>query len=208
MQRSIIPNPLRTLLSYLATSSLPTDQPIVASFPHFFNRPGPWMERLEGLHGDRNKHQSYITVEPTLGVPLNQRACSQSNLRTSDLSGFKADIARFSEMVIPMFWLDIVRVLGLSFSLSPILISLSLSLATLQYMKEVTPVITKTVYFIVNTLPKIQFWISGSFIILGLSLLMMGCWRLQWIRNSSSNNNRDENKETKAKSSSNIKNGK
>lgn len=43
-----------------------------------------------------------------MGVPLNQRATSQTNVVTTNLRSFKADIARFSDMVIPMFWLEYV----------------------------------------------------------------------------------------------------
>lgn len=87
----------------------PPDQPIVASFPHFNARPGKFMEKLDGLHPDPDKHTSYTILEPTLGVPLTQRAVSQSNIVTGDLSRFKSDISKFSDMVIPMFWLEYVR---------------------------------------------------------------------------------------------------
>jgi CD36 family len=90
-------------------SYFPSDQPIVASFPHFYARPGKFLEKLDGLHPRADKHRSYTIIEPTLGVPLNQRAVSQSNVVTKDLSAFKADIARFSNMVIPMFWIEYVR---------------------------------------------------------------------------------------------------
>lgn len=60
------------------------------------------------MRPDPEKHLSYIIVEPTLGVPLNQRATSQSNIVTKDLSDFKADIARFSNMVIPLMWFEYV----------------------------------------------------------------------------------------------------
>lgn len=43
-----------------------------------------------------------------MGVPINQAARSQSNLVVGDVSSFKSDIAKFSNMVIPMMWLDIV----------------------------------------------------------------------------------------------------
>jgi scavenger receptor class B, member 1 len=79
----------------------------VASFPHFLNRPGNFTKRLEGLQPNKEEHESYAIIEPTLGVPLNQRATSQSNVVTGDLSGFKSDIAKFSHMVIPMFWLSV-----------------------------------------------------------------------------------------------------
>lgn len=76
------------------------DQPIVASFPHFLGRVGNFTNKLEGIHPNKVKHESYSIIEPVLGVPLNQRATSQSNVVTQDLSGFKSDIAKFSNMVI------------------------------------------------------------------------------------------------------------
>lgn len=85
------------------------DQPIVASFPHFYARPGNFTDKLEGLHPDINKHTSYTIIEPVLGVPLHQRAVSQSNVVTKNLKSFKSDIAMFSNMVLPMFWIEFVR---------------------------------------------------------------------------------------------------
>lgn len=86
-----------------------TDQPIVVSFPHFSSRPSNLADKLEGIAPNREKHSSYIVLEPTLGVPLTQRAVSQSNIKTGNLRRFKTDIAKFSDMVIPMFWLEYVR---------------------------------------------------------------------------------------------------
>jgi CD36 family len=86
-----------------------TDQPFVASMPHFSNTPGPWDKYLEGLQPNATIHQSYSIIEPTLGVPLNQKAVSQCNIYLKDLSGFKSDFAKFSNKVIPTFWLEYVR---------------------------------------------------------------------------------------------------
>lgn len=44
----------------------------------------------------------------------------------------------------------------------------------LQYQKELTPLIIGTVEFIVNTLPKIQYYISFGFALIGLFLLIIG----------------------------------
>lgn len=97
------------LTSIMRLLILPPDQPIVASFPHFNARPGKFIDKLEGLHPDPEKHTSYTILEPTLGVPLTQRATSQSNIVTRDLSRYKSDFSKFSDMVIPMFWLEYVR---------------------------------------------------------------------------------------------------
>lgn len=84
------------------------DQPIVASFPHFYSRPGKFLEKLDGLRPDPIEHSSYTIVEPMMGIPLNQRAVSQSNVVTKNLRNYKDDIARFSDMVLPMFWCEYV----------------------------------------------------------------------------------------------------
>lgn len=151
-----------------------SDQPIAASSPHFFARSGTFADKLEGLRPDASKHQSYTIVEPVMGVPLNQRAASQTNLVTKNLRSFKADIARFSDMVIPMVWMEYVGEAGVCFRDCQILIS-----THLQYLKEITPLIVDTVDFVVNTLPRIQYWISAFYIVLGLCLLTIGYLRLR-----------------------------
>ncbi|CAO1322116.1 unnamed protein product [Diamesa tonsa] len=128
-------------------------QPIAASSPHFYNRNGSWIDKLEGLAPNEEKHESYFIAEPTMGVPINQAARSQLNLVVGDVSSFKSDIAKFSNMVIPMMWLEI-------------------------YQKELTPLIIGTVDFVVNTLPKIQYYISFGFALIGLLLLIIGCRRM------------------------------
>lgn len=150
------------------------DQPIVASFPHFYSRPGKFLEKLDGLRPDPIQHSSYTIVEPNMGIPLNQRAVSQSNVVTKNLKNYKDDIARFSEMVLPMFWCEYVRIEVPPSTAQAINIS-----NLFQYLKELTPIIIDTVDFIVNTLPKIQYWVSSGFIIIGLCLLTMGYFRLR-----------------------------
>lgn len=65
-------------------------------------------------------------------------------------------------------------------------------------MEKITPLITDTVDFIVNTLPKIQYWISGGAIVIGLCLLMMGYLRLR-------NNEAIEEESKKTKEENNWK---
>uniref|UniRef100_A0A1B0CMS0 Plasma membrane glycoprotein cd36 n=1 Tax=Lutzomyia longipalpis TaxID=7200 RepID=A0A1B0CMS0_LUTLO len=82
--------------------------PIVISKPHFLNRTGDWVKRLEGIAPSEEAHGSYVIVEPLTGVPLKECARSQSNIFIHQLSGFSnPDLQRFSGMVVPMFWGDI-----------------------------------------------------------------------------------------------------
>jgi hypothetical protein len=50
-----------------------------------------------------------------------------------------------------------------------------------QKLEKITPVILHTLDFTVNILPKIQYWISASNIVVGLCLLTMGY--IRWSTN-------------------------
>lgn len=61
-----------------------------------------------GLKVDPEKHQSRIYAEPVLGIGVKQVARSQVNTFVRDLSGFPHIFQRFSHMVIPIFWGELV----------------------------------------------------------------------------------------------------
>lgn len=82
--------------------------PLAASNPHFFGREAQFGHKFEGLRPRADEHVSWAIVEPSLGMPLRQCAKSQSNLVVPNLSGLTADLARFSDMVLPLFWLQYV----------------------------------------------------------------------------------------------------
>lgn len=91
------------------------DMPFAASNPHFYGRyPNPLTSKLEGFKPIREKHQSYIIVEPTMGVPIDQSARSQSNVIIPDLSAFNNHFNRFSNMALPTFWVEYVRLCFIS----------------------------------------------------------------------------------------------
>lgn len=86
--------------------------PFAASNPHFFGRyPNDLTKTIEGFEPDKEKHQSYIIVEPVMGVPIDQSARSQSNVIIPELYGFNEKIHRFSNMALPTFWVEYVSVL-------------------------------------------------------------------------------------------------
>lgn len=85
--------------------------PLAASNPHFYGRyPNELTKKLEGFNPIKDKHQSFIIVEPTMGVPIDQSARSQSNVILPELHGFNDDIARFSNMALPTFWVEYVNI--------------------------------------------------------------------------------------------------
>lgn len=61
------------------------------------------------MEPDKRKHGSYTIIEPIMGIPLDQSAKSQSNLILPDLSGFHDDYSKFSNMVLPLFWMQYVN---------------------------------------------------------------------------------------------------
>ncbi|XP_055312285.1 scavenger receptor class B member 1-like isoform X2 [Sitodiplosis mosellana] len=83
------------------------DMPFAASNPHFYGRyPNALTNKLEGFKPIRERHQSFIIVEPIMGVPIDQSARSQSNVIIPDLYGFNDKIQRFSNMALPTFWVE------------------------------------------------------------------------------------------------------
>lgn len=86
-----------------------SDMPFAASNPHFYGRETNALTRkLEGFKPNRERHQSFIIVEPIMGVPIDQSARSQSNVIIPQLYGFNEKIHRFSNMALPTFWVEYV----------------------------------------------------------------------------------------------------
>lgn len=85
--------------------------PFAASNPHFYGRfPNELTKKLDGFKPDRKRHQSFIIVEPIMGVPIDQSARSQSNVIIPNLRGFSEEIQRFSNMALPTFWVEYVSI--------------------------------------------------------------------------------------------------
>lgn len=82
------------------------DFPVAATSPHYFARNLSMAKKISGLSPDREKHYSYTIADPTLGIPIDQRARTQSNLVIPELSGFSDNIQKFSNMILPMFWIE------------------------------------------------------------------------------------------------------
>ncbi|XP_039298581.1 scavenger receptor class B member 1 isoform X1 [Nilaparvata lugens] len=136
------------------------DFPVGVSFPHFMNADKVVHQKLEGLNASPEKHSSFVIVEPTTGIPMESRARSQSNVIMRSVSGIPR-VKRFSDMFIPMFWAEYNQV-GLPWY------------------------ITALMYSTVIILPASQFYISISFLLLGLSITSLALVRI--FKLSKSNN--------------------
>lgn len=102
-----------------------------------------------------------------MGIPLRQCAKSQSNLVIPDLRGLTSDLARFSDMVLPLFWLQYVsfccccaaayaiRMFGNSGSVHCCFF-VCVCVVDAQELRELTTQITVTLIIVVNVLPLVQ----------------------------------------------------
>lgn len=93
-------------------TSIQLDMPLAASNPHFYGRyPNELTKKLEGFEPIKDKHQSFIIVEPVMGVPIDQSARSQSNVILPEFYFlFSDEIKRFSNMALPTFWVEYVNI--------------------------------------------------------------------------------------------------
>ncbi|XP_050097024.1 scavenger receptor class B member 1 [Anopheles aquasalis] len=82
------------------------DVSLVATSPHFYARNFTNAHKITGMKPNRELHHSYTIVDPSFGIPLDQSARTQTNLAIPQLTGYASEIRRFSEMIIPMFWIE------------------------------------------------------------------------------------------------------
>ncbi|XP_049545736.1 scavenger receptor class B member 1-like [Anopheles darlingi] len=82
------------------------DVSLAATSPHFYARNFTNAHKITGMKPNRELHHSYTIVDPSFGIPLDQSARTQTNLVIPKLSGYASEIRQFSEMIIPMFWIE------------------------------------------------------------------------------------------------------
>ncbi|ENN71632.1 hypothetical protein D910_12528 [Dendroctonus ponderosae] len=81
--------------------------PIALSYPHFYEADPVLFDKVEsGLNPDPQKHQTFFIIEPNSGTPLNLAVRYQINMALGNLQNI-ANSGRFSNMVLPMLWIEI-----------------------------------------------------------------------------------------------------
>ncbi|XP_063702925.1 protein croquemort-like [Culicoides brevitarsis] len=85
------------------TSTCQFGAPAFTSFPHFYLADESYLEAIEGLKPEKEKHEMYIALEPEIGLPLDIKARLQINLfmRNEPLLSYYKDVP---DVYIPMFW--------------------------------------------------------------------------------------------------------
>lgn len=68
-------------------SSYRFDAPALVSFPHFYLADPFYLEPIEGLSPNKDKHESFLNLEPSTGLPLNVDVNIQLNLLMQPIEG-------------------------------------------------------------------------------------------------------------------------
>jgi len=79
--------------------------PIVLSWPHFLRANNSFIEAIDGMKPDQDKHEFFFDVQPITGTTLSARARAQINiavLRNSDFSG----LDQVDNTIVPLLWFD------------------------------------------------------------------------------------------------------
>ncbi|XP_029024959.1 lysosome membrane protein 2-like isoform X2 [Betta splendens] len=79
--------------------------PVVASFPHFYLADDKYVAALEGLSPKRSHHQTFLDLNPTLGVIVRANKRAQVNILIHRISGFYKTKG-LNETVFPIMFLN------------------------------------------------------------------------------------------------------
>ncbi|XP_077301234.1 scavenger receptor class B member 1-like isoform X2 [Arctopsyche grandis] len=81
--------------------------PAFASFPHFYLGDPALLKNIEGLKPDPEKHNSYIDIHPTLGMPLGASSKMQINIQIRKSSGIRGFDFLPDDMYLPVAWMEV-----------------------------------------------------------------------------------------------------
>ena len=79
--------------------------PIVASFPHFYMADQSYVDAIQGMHPDPEKHTTDVDVEPTTGIVMKIAKRLQINVFMENIT-FLKPMRNIRTMVYPILWLD------------------------------------------------------------------------------------------------------
>lgn len=86
------------------TPERPNGAPLALSYPHFYQADPRFLNAVEGLEPNKERHQFYVDLSPDLGVPLAIRPRFQLNIvikRDEEIP----IMSKFpEELVLPFLW--------------------------------------------------------------------------------------------------------
>lgn len=84
--------------------------PVGISFPHFLYSPRRLREFGGGLTPSFSSHQTYLLLEPQLGVPVYAKIALQPVLGVSAIASVPS-LSSLPTVRFPLLWVDIVRMI-------------------------------------------------------------------------------------------------
>merc|ERR1719447_644100 len=86
------------------SDALPGGAPMALSYPHFYQADESYLNAVEGLNPQKEKHEFYVDISPDFGFPLAIRPRFQLNVvirRDEDVES----MSNFAdELVLPFLW--------------------------------------------------------------------------------------------------------
>lgn len=79
--------------------------PVFMSFPHYYAADPYYLEQIEGLLPDKEKHEFFMTLEPMSGIPLDVAARFQINMLIRPVTHIGL-YAEAPEMFFPVLWFE------------------------------------------------------------------------------------------------------
>ncbi|XP_044258686.1 sensory neuron membrane protein 2-like [Tribolium madens] len=79
--------------------------PVLFSFPHFLWADQKYLDAVEGLSPDEDKHKTYLVVEPNTGTPLQGVKRIQLNAVIRPIVGIKS-MMQTKRALLPLLWIE------------------------------------------------------------------------------------------------------
>lgn len=79
--------------------------PAFVTLPHFYGADPYYTNSIEGLRPDKNKHQFYISLEPTTGIPIDVSARLQLNLLLQPIK-YVRTFENVPKVFFPVLWFE------------------------------------------------------------------------------------------------------
>nr|CAD7264916.1 unnamed protein product [Timema shepardi] len=89
----------------LNVSSCRFGAPAFISYPHFYQADQVYLDQVEGMEPDEEKHRFYVTLEPNTGIPLDVAARFQVNILL-DQRPYISLFKNVPKIFFPMLWFE------------------------------------------------------------------------------------------------------
>ncbi|KAJ8338943.1 hypothetical protein SKAU_G00357290 [Synaphobranchus kaupii] len=79
--------------------------PVVVSFPHFYQGDEKYINAVEGLSPNQEDHETFLDINPTLGIPIRASKRAQINILVNRVPGFPIT-KNLNETIFPVMFVN------------------------------------------------------------------------------------------------------